>query len=317
MRVLRGQYNERCFQGCYVLSVESIVQASPIRICPGNLSGEGYVEVQWRARVRQSAAGDLALIRLQTLAPLVSGLDGNLYAALQGAPASAPLAVGMAVPVRLIKALHSPMRPVISAVAVIHTAGAPLRLTARGRVGPEARGELAPLRAAVDEELRLRSGLPRESLMFFETLLYGYSAGPAGEPTTVAAGGTAAPAGGTAVPAWEGPPSVGAGAPVLNLLSHIDAALVSPQASEGEWSRPLSIYRSSPLVVRSAAQRHPENNTVAQPAREVMFALLRDMWEALVIVRRLAEEFTDPQSIRQNMAVWQLMRKSQELRPAD
>ena len=139
--------------------------------------------------------------------------------------------------------------------------------------------------------------------MFFEGLLYAYAA-PAGKG--------AAPAGkGAAEFDWPGPeplkrdyaePSL-RNLPelVANYLQTSEAVSVS-----GEWSRPLSLYRSSPLVTVSPPNTHP--GAVEGEAGLVFGLFLKNILDFLVATRELSELY-NPAT---NLLVWDAMRQAQQ-----
>ena len=84
----------------------------------------------------------------------------------------------------------------------------------------------------------------------------------------------------------------------------------------GVWSRPLSLYRSSPLAAHLADAHPPEDwgPVVDGNARAVFAEFLKNILDYLGAIRELPAVYGTPELIQQHKGLWEAMRRMQ--RPA-
>ncbi len=313
---LNNRYVGRCFSGVFICAIEAVNRMGPCLLARTNTSGEGSVDVQFRARVAVVGRWDIlvgvALLHAQQIvvgkhAPR-GGPQSVVTVLAKGAES---LAVGQKIAVRVIRAQHPPMQTHVSVVGTLlacdQTAPA-YRLQGAAAVLPrEARAELAPLLQRVETELERRGGLDETKLWFFERLLYSYDekSVSADAPTAVEAwsGG----------PSWRGPaarePGRGAYQSVVAIARRL---VVDGETTDmaGVWSRPLDVYRSSPLVA-SRAEPQPDEPLIEGSARVVMVEFMKNVLDFLTATRELVEQYDTPELVKSHFNLWGVMRAAQ------
>jgi hypothetical protein len=187
---------------------------------------------------------------------------------------------------------------------------------AGGVLDPKEAESLAGLLDAVRTELALREellGSRAGAVSLFEGLLYSFRkpVAEASEFDEILSQGA---------PRWRGPARVAKSAAVpgsfvaVNFLElALRAAAGETVKVDGQWSRTLDLYRSSPLVGRA---QHGGAGAETAPPRVVFGLLLRNMLSFLIAVRQLAElHGGDPGvkagSIPEHENIWTVMRAAQ------
>jgi hypothetical protein len=226
------------------------------------------------------------------------------------------LAEGLRVPVRIAKAEHAPRsQAVMTAVLLTCDTAAPVyRL--RGSLDPATAAEMMPMVKRIENELSAREALLHAghsaSVAFFEALLYAYRRPKAaGKPDLAQAPVTA-----WAGVEWRGPEPLGAPAAGYTFRSIPEivrtAAAGTAVLVAGTWSRPLCVYRSSPLVAfaeRGAADT--EDAPIDEPPRVVFAQYLKDMLDFLIAIRELATDHASPETNEKYAGLWGAMRAAQ------
>ncbi len=329
---LQNTYVGKCFKGAYITSVKRVLAASDCRIVMTNTSGEGTIDVRFLAGGVVFARRDILVgVRVVNAQQILVGE----YRALSRPDATEPparasvairpggaasLAAGQLVAVRVELANHAPMAPVATVVASVLTCdqAAPAAYRLHGSLDARARVELEPMLRRVEEELAARAALVAErraNVWYFEHLLHAYRVGAAGaDPAGPGQTVEAWPGG----PAWDGP-APPAGVPVggeARSVVDVVRAAVDGRATPvgGVWSRPLALYRSSPLAA-FAAEPPPEwEAPIAGDARAVFAEFLKDILDFLVAVREMATVY-GPAELDSHRNVWALMRAAQRPLP--
>jgi len=338
MAALQDTYVGRCYMGVFIARVKEIRRTSPCCLVTTNASGEGRVDVEFLADVAVFSRWDILVgVEIAIAQPVLAGQHtaaarpsapepGELY---PGAPPKAvvsflpskaveTLAVGQRVAARVVAAQHPPLQPqaaVIGALLVCDGAAPVYRLRAGG-LDAAARAELEPLLERAEAELAARAALVEArpgDVWFFELLLYAYRHSPGAESQFVEAW-----AGG---PVWAGPPAVpprGGGEPpesvsVLELARRAIRGEVVALA--GLWSRPLALYRSSPLACRVPPGVQPPADWGAPleaTPRAVFAEYLKNILDFLVAVREMAAVYSTREEVDRHRNLWAVMRAAQQ-----
>lgn len=340
---LHSKFVDRCFKGALILRILKVVRAGACCICNSNGSGEATVDVQFLAAVRVFARWD---ILTGVTVRHVSHLIGGHYEPKEGGPAGAAaatatttaqafvvlqptrgadaLAIGQRIAVRVLKAEHPPRQAAVAYGVLLTCERAAPVFRVRGSLDPAAAADLMGLADRVADELALRAEVARArpaELAFFEGLLYAYAA-PAGARGAAAAAGALS----HRVAAWEGGPEWVGPAPLMaleeGLVAHslvelVRKAAVAPVSVAGQWSRPLCLHRSSPLVAFAPrVSRAAASATVAaadavdEPPRVVFAMMLKNILDFLVATRELALEYDDVHHPKY-AGLWGMMRMAQ------
>jgi hypothetical protein len=325
MAALHDEYAGRCYMGCYIIEIVEIIMASACHLITTNSSAEGYIEVKFMARVAVFSQWDILVgVEVMMNEKMLIGVHGDKVrktglatVALLPSKAVEALAVGQQIAVRVVVAGHTPMQERASVYAVLLTCDAAAQVyRLRGALDKAASAELAPMLAAVETELAAREELVatrRADLWFFELLLYSYRARRAGTGTD----SQTLPAweGG---PSWEGPPALvphAEGCAVRNVLDIVRKVVHDGESVPvtGAWSRPLNLYRSSPLAAVADGRHLPAGWIAAtESAPRVVFALfLKNILDFLVATRELAQLYSTEELVRKHFALWAAMRAAQ------
>jgi hypothetical protein len=333
---LRGTYAGRCYKGTYVVEVLEIRRRSPCHLSRSNGSAEGYIDVEFLAEVAVFSQWDILVgVEVVNNAPMIVGTYGpplqggageqprpsagaRAIVSLRASKASEAIAVGQKIPVRVLVVSHVPMQPQASVVGALLTCdqAAPVyRL--RGALDVAARLELEPMLTAIEAELGARAILAetrKADLWFFELLLHAHREarpGPARPDQALPAW----PGG----PVWAGPAAPGGeGGPVQSVLEIAHRVVRSGETVQvgGIWSRPLGLFRSSPLAAKGdphgpgpAGWDPPVDGT----PREVFAIFLKNILDFLVATRELTALYSTRPLLDAHMNVWSAMRKAQRV----
>jgi hypothetical protein len=180
-----------------------------------------------------------------------------------------------------------------------------------------AQAALGPLLAAVTSELAARQALvahQRADVWFFESLLHPRQVTPGGPDTDQAI--PAWPGG----PTWEGPQWVGpprSECPGLVSVPEIVRRAITLGESvpvAGVWSRPLGLYRSSPLAAHLADAGPPPADwgpVVDGNVKAVFAEFLKNILDYLGATRELPAVYGTPELVEQHVGLWAAMRRMQ------
>jgi len=339
MAELQNTYVGRCYKGAFVVRIKGIIQASSCRLSTTSVTGEGSVDVQFLAEVVVFSRWDILVgVEIVSAQQILVGkykapseqprqlrsAEGGADADPDGPSAKAvvtilaskaveTLAVGQKIAVRVVLAKHEPMQPqasVVGTLLVCDQAAPVYRL--RGALDPSARAELEPLLRAIEAELEARAALVetrRADVWFFELLLYAYR--PAKGAKTADQAIDAWPGG----PAWEGPGApLAAGAEtrsVLDIVRRVVGGATVPVA--GIWSRPLALYRSSPLAAVAPADAPADWAPPDDGNPRAVFAeFLKNILDFLAAVREMAELYNTRELIDGHRNLWTVMSSAQK-----
>ena len=157
------------------------------------------------------------------------------------------------------------------------------------------------------EELEQRGGLDETELWFFERLLYSYKADEKDAATTRV---EAWPGG----PTWSGPVARAPEGPAdyQSVIAIARRLVVDGETTDmaGVWSRPLDVYRSSPLVA-SRAEPQPDEPLIESSARVVMVEFMKNVLDFLTATRELVEQYNTPELVKSHFNLWGVMRAAE------
>ena len=323
LEYITGEYTNKCYGGCFIIKVVEVSKRSLIVVDNTNNKAEGTMEVVFTADVVTFMSGEaLAVVTIKT-AQFVTGIydspDSGRAAVALSAPANAPyVVVNTKLPVRVMHTLHQPDSSLASIYAKLLTCdseAAVYRLRGSLSLDQAAKNECAGRLSMIKAELDLRNTLTKskpkqKKLLFFEGLLYAYSS-PAKSSGGAADLIVAVTSKSAAEFDWQGPNQLKQDyeePAARNLLDLVAGYLKTGEAPSisGEWSRPLSLYRSSPLVTISPPGTHAA--AVEGEPGLVIGLYLKNILDFLVVTRELTEayEMTD------NLSVWDAMRQAQQ-----
>jgi hypothetical protein len=308
---LRRRFVGRCRKGAFIVRIIKVVRRSHCRLKVTDLSGEGYVDVEFQAEVSLVAQWDILTgIVVASRAQLIVGkteVEGVTVATLLPTPEAETVREGQTVAMRVLRMQYNPDQAQATAVGPLLTCdkAAPVfRVT--GTLTPDDCRALAPLAARVRSLLSTRAALAetrQDDLAFFESLLYTYPRVKDGEPSSVESK--------DAVP-WVGPASypLPAGTESANILDLVAGAGVDVT---GVWSRDLTIHRSSPLVSRLTGPAPPPRWTVAAGSlpRTAFASMLKTVHDFLKAENEMVALYGTREDIEAHKNIWLVMRGAQ------
>jgi hypothetical protein len=351
MLLLRNVYEGKNLKGSHVVRIRKISKMSACRIASNNISAEADIDVCFLAEVAVIAAWDIipCVTIMRTEQVIVGSTEvnkdaadlsaANIAASLMPTPEAKTLRVGQKIAVRVIQSEHAYMQRSIAVVGALLTCDrAALVYRLKGSLTQDAATGLLPITEAIGRELADRAALCETRLgdvLFFEMLLYSYASPPkavrdASKNTEIEVTGFAG---------WVGPPSyvpIGAQAATVNIVDLVRKAAGGETSHvDGLWSRPLGMYRSSPVAAYSAPRA--EKKVSADPAQEssasatklvihrpegwakpveettvvVFQAFLSNMLNFLFTIRMLATTFDNRAMIDDHFNIWSAMRAAQ------
>lgn len=298
--VLRGKFVGKCFQRCFILSVDKVEEKSLIRIVKH--SGEGSVDVRFSATVSIFEPWEILFpVEIVSSSQILMGKykKDNCAADVAVLPSNGveAVAVGQKVPVRIIAAEHTPMQSISIVGSVLTCDKATPVYSVKGSLKPS--DILSSLYADINKELALRASLDKEKLLKVESLIYAYNIDPVACEIKCPKG------------SWLGPVMF-AGTNYTNILEIVDKVIEenTSVALSGTWSRPLNIFRSSPLVEVVENQEVDvstniingvkDTNIIGIDAELLVLEMLKGIYQYLTAVRGLID-YEVPESVRKIM----------------
>ena len=298
---LRRRFVGRCRKGAFIIRIVEVLRRSHCRVKVTDLSGEGYVDVEFRAEVSLVAQWDIITgIRVASRAQLIVGkteVEGVTVVTLLPTPEAETVREGQTVSMRGLRIQYNPLLTCDKAAPVFRVAG---------RLTPDDCRALAPLAARVRDLLAARAALAetrRDDLAFFESLLYTYARVKGGEPAKIET---------KDAESWEGPAAypLPAGTEAANLLD-----LVAEEGVDvtGVWTRDLTIHRSSPLVARLAGAAPPARWTAAAGStpRTAFASMLKTVHDFLKAENEMVALYSTREDVEAHKNIWLVMRGAQ------
>jgi hypothetical protein len=82
----------------------------------------------------------------------------------------------------------------------------------------------------------------------------------------------------------------------------------------GIWSRPLNVFKSSPIAYFTPEETPPteDNNILEEGSADTVFIrYFKDMLDYLTIIRKMSELYTDTATIKAHQNIWDGMKEVQ------
>jgi len=321
---IQNEYVGKCYGGCYIVQLIKVLRPGNCNIARTNLSGEGFVDVEFLAKVHIFSMWDILVgVKVVDNKQMVFGTyeasesGEKAIVSVLASKAVEAISVGQLIAVRAFKTVHSPMQQHASVVSALLTCDktAPV-YKLKGNLGTNARIALKPMLDEVEAELTARAELiaggRRADLWFFEMLLYSYrSATPDEEKNMLETWADG--------PQWEGPGNLKAldeGVSSQNVLDIVHRVVSQEEtvSVDGYWSRPLSLYRSSPLAAVAGAEIPMKwNDAVDGTPLAVFSEFLKNILDFLTATRELVQTYNTRELIDKHLNMWSVMRAAQTL----
>ena len=310
MAELKNKYAGHCFKGAFISKIKQILRTSACYINTTNTSGEAYIDVEFLAEVVTITNNDI-LIGVEFLGqqPIPVGIykrdDVTAVVSLLASQDINNISIKQLIPVRVIAAKHSPMAPEITVVAELLSCDKKFILhKVRGTLDKSAI-EIEPLLKEIEAEILIRNKIIQEnlnSLTYFEMLMYSHRVTTSLPRQQI----NLWPNG----PIWDGFSEI---VPVERTKNIIE---IAKQIVDGEtvsltgiWSRPLNIYRSSPLV--SFDDNLDNKQVINTHPKIMMITMLINILNNLRLLRQFIETYNTKDLIEKHRNIWIIMRKNQ------
>ena len=299
---LNNIYANKCYQGSYIIKINNIIQTSSCRIINSNSSASGIIDVKFSATVSMISRWDILIgVEIVKNQSLVVGLykrNGmEISATIKPTHLHAnTLTVGQLVPVRVIEAAHKPKTNQIAVAGVLLTCDTAANIyRVKGEIQKSFMPEIELLLNNIKEELKLRAELmltKKNEVMFFESLLYSLK-GTTKETEKIKIDKDHI---------YEGPVNNIEKTNVVNIFDIINKDMT------GYWTRPLGLYRSSPLMQLSTEK--PETYILTAP-HILIIEYAKQILSFLICIREFVEIYKTPELIKSHENIWLMMRAKQ------
>ena len=312
---IRRNYLYKCFDGAFITKINKILQISSCRIISTNSSANGQVDVRFLADVYVLNSWDILIgVEIERSQSLIIGKYKKDYIEIDNTfkPTNIQtntLQLKQLLPVRVVKSIHQPKHSQISAAGILLTCDKNIIIykpALTHKTSKHKNGELYNLSSFTDiniitdkinAELILRSEMfktKKYEILFFESLLYSYKATT--KDTELIKGSNEID--------YEGPINNIGGINAKNIFDVLQNGL----DMNGYWSRPLGIYRSSPLIAFTSEK--PEEYILLLPDL-IIQEFAKSILNYLVAIRELVETYNTPELIKSHENVWNMMRLQQ------
>lgn len=184
IRIAKDKLINKCFSGCYIISIEKILKKGDVRIVDNKLDGTAYVDVQLEVKAIVFACGKEILFGQP-----IERIENNGIIILKGALAAGLIAASprereitkllskkQEIPVIVQKAMYAPNYAHITIYGLPYVPEIPhntyYRITSD--LSNADTDNLEDLQSKIQEELELHSKLDKSMYKFFEDLMYPY-----------------------------------------------------------------------------------------------------------------------------------------------
>lgn len=324
-QALNSTYVGKCYMGKYITKIHSVDMVSPCHFNRTKMTG-GFIDVRFTANIVTLGQWDIVNgVTIKHTTSMIVGtvtphVENNEFVSPQivvsfiASPITATLTENQVVPVRILTVKFQPLQSVITAVGTLLHCDrvAPVyKITGHLDVGNTK--TLIPLLSLIVTEMKLRTDNMRTrkvDILFFERNLYSYV--DRKNSTSVTESQTIPAWQDNDSPAWDGPAFQAPYDTPGNMVSALD--LVKRAISgdtvpvSGLWVRPLSVYRSSPLVFQ-LEDSNVGANEISAPLAFAEF--LTNILTFLKCTRELIETYNSNEMITTNIKLWKVMSSMQ------
>jgi hypothetical protein len=332
--ILNEEYVGKCYNGAFILKIEDIIEISDCEIIMTNLLGTGNINVKFIAVVKQFYSGDFLFnVHIQKTQPSILGKytedtkDGEINAyimipyGIQFEPSPLKQSVlsireYQRIPMRIIDVYHKCKNsiPAIGATLLVCEKKYN-KYIITSNISKKSIFSILLKKIKTEMELRINlSSDVKKNISFFESLLYSYKMDKM-ENTIIES---------NHFPEWEGLHGIGGDRAgdgnVINLLDFLTDKKFDDGNIIGVWSRPLYIYKSSPIAIfkqipmEEISELREDPTLLEEGCPEVVFIrYLKDILSYLTIIRQMAEYYIDNATVMANKNIWSAMQDVQLL----
>ena len=293
------------FGGYHIVEVRSIVKISRCSIVPSNLTCNGRINVQFTCLINviDPYIANMKVYRTDPRITCASD-DHTIVVGLTQLEDHKVIQKDQFIPIKIAVPQYEPFKKTITATgSLLHCDTNYIVYKVTGIFSQQHAKDLMFMVNSIKKELELRLEVPDTGFInIFELLFYSYNNT---KKTTIEIKSDN-------FPSWFGPDQIKTINNQVNLLDLIKEASETPKGVDitGFWSRPLAIYRSSPLVVRNKQPMDTEL-IVEQPANVAISELLNTM-RIINVIRDLTVKFNTIDKLSNQRQIWKVIKNYQK-----
>ncbi len=304
---LNKKFLNRNFNGYHIVEIKKIVKTSSCSIIPSNLNVNGRIYVHFIALI-QMVDPYIANLKVYVTKPRITCAldDKSIIAGLIQHDSHQLIQQGQYIPIKVEKSSYDPFKKSITVSGqLLHCDTSYVVYKTSGSLPKSYANELMYRVNFIKKELELRSASQDnndQSFIFFELLLYSFKHTTKDTQTIKTKDSEN----------WKGPSSIRKVNNTINLLETIKDASESSTEMDmsGYWYRPLELYRSSPLVVRT--DEPPADAVIIEQPPHVVIADLINTMMVVKTIRDLAEKFSSKDTMMSHRNIWKLLQSFQK-----
>lgn len=296
---LNNIYENKCYLGTFILKINNILKISSCKIINTNSSSGGLVDVRFSADVYILNQWDIiigAKIKEKSDIAISDYEKNNVKICITFKPTNIhvnTLAVNQLLPIRIVKSICKPNYNYIIAIGILLTCDKKSVIyKVKGKVNENALSEINLILNDIKNEIMLRTELmktKRNEILFFESLLYSYkNTNKSTEFIQI-----------NNDIKYEGLINNIEGLTAHNIFNIIDINL------DGFWSRPLGIYRSSPIIALNN-NTNTDNYVLTNP-NALIIEMAKNILTSLITIREFIEIYNTPELIKSHENIWVMM----------
>lgn len=319
---LRNEYEQRCYQGCFIVHILEIIKISDCIIITTNLDGNGKITVKFKADVCVYRIRDILTdVTIQKLEKFIFGSHEieniqnvqniqkeqkeqkgqNVIVTLSRSELAKTLRIGQKISVVVHRVLYKPFKPTVAIAASVLTREsiAPV-FQVQGTISRDDINTLFKYVIKINEELEKRETLIvdgyKEGLWFFEELLYGSTSDFKKDDETIQSEGYIN---------WQGPSSKKTVDGTLNILNIINNIQTSGEDYDmtGYWTRDIALFRSSPLINKLEKSELP----IQVPPIVLIDIYLNNILNSLQATREMVGIYNTDELLKSHKNLWVAM----------
>lgn len=302
LKILSDKFNGRNYSGHFIVEVLGIKRISRTAILPSNLSANGRTDVIFTALINviDPYIANMKVYRTDPRITCASE-DRTIVIGLSQIEEHKVIQKGQSIPVRISIPQYVPFKKTITATgSLLHCDTTYVVYKTNGVLTQKHAKDLMFQVNSLKKELELRLASEHTKVInFFELIFYSYT-NRAKNTITIKSNN---------FPDWNGPDMIKPQSDELNILDLIKDASESTDGIEvtGFWSRPLHIYRSSPLIT---FQKEYEGDFVDQPPN-VVFANLLSTLSIIKVIREMSDYFNTQEKLAEQKNIWKVINSHQ------
>lgn len=304
---LRNEYEQRCYQGCFIVNILEIIKISDCIIITTNLDGNGKITVKFKADVCVYRNRDILTdVTIQKLDKFILGSHKiedipNVIVTLSRSQLAKTLRIGQKISIVVHRVIYKPFKPTVAIAATVLTREsiAPV-FQVQGTISRDDINTLFKYVIKINEELEKRETLIvdgyKEGLWFFEELLYGSTSDFKKDDETIQSEGYIN---------WQGPSSkktVGSTLNILNIINNIQKSGKDYDMT-GYWTRDIALFRSSPLINKLEKSELP----IQVPPIVLIDIYLNNILNSLQATREMVGIYNTDELLKSHKNLWVAM----------